>query len=195
MDADPNVSRRQFMGRGTLAASVLLLGRAAASAAVHPDQIRCGMNGIGGRGYQVLKAIHKVPGVQVTALCDIDAILEVAATSEGIFQVGTQLRYASRWQPAIETVLGGQLGQPIMIRAYRHHVGDYPCDRRWLFYRRYSGDTILEQAVHEFDLFNRVLGGIPVRASGFGGLGLWLEPDDRDTLDHYTLSLDYSDGV
>ncbi len=228
------------------------------------DDVRCAMIGTGGRGSGVLGAIHKSPGVRVTALCDIhagrlnqaaqmvaedkprlfsdyrrlideaevdaiviatpchlhaemslavlasgrhcycekplaltvkdcDAVAEAAKRGPGIFQIGTQLRYTHPWNPSIKLIQSGELGKPIFVRGQRHIVGDYPRVRRWFFFRKYSGDTMVEQAVHEFDLFNWALGGMPVRAAAFGGLGLHDTPEGRDTIDHYTLSLDYGD--
>lgn len=259
-----SLSRRRFLNRSVAATSAVVLAPAALRAGQQGEDIRCGMIGTGGRGLGVLGAVHKSPGVRVTALCDIhagrlnqaaamvaedrprlfsdyrrlidfgeldavfiatpchlhaemilpvldsgrhcyaekpmaltvrdcDAILEAARRAEGIFQIGTQLRYASPWQPGIEEIQSGRLGRPIFVRGQRHGVGDYPSVRRWFFFRKYSGDTMVEQAVHEFDLFNWALGGVPVRASGFGGLGLHDAPEGRDTIDHYTLSLDYGD--
>lgn len=124
---------------------------------------------------------------------DCDVMLEAAKRAKGIYQIGTQLRYASPWQPGIELIQSGKLGKPIFVRGQRHGVGDYPSIRRWFFFRKFSGDTMVEQAVHEFDLFNWALGGVPLRASAFGALGLHDAPEGRDTIDHYTLSMDYGE--
>jgi predicted dehydrogenase len=261
--ANGDFSRRQVLGMGAGAASSVLLGTGALRAAQEDKtDIRCGIIGVGGRGGGVLMAIHKAPGVRVTAVCDIDKrkaqqafgrveedqpklfsdyremigypeldaifvetpcylhaemvlavlesgrhcygekpmaltvrdlnrIAEAAKRSKGIYQVGTQLRYASPWQPAIEVVRSGEVGKPIMIRSHRHNAGDMPHDREWYFNRELSGDTICEQAVHEFDLFNWILDGVPEKASGFGEQSLKFEPEGRNILDNYGLVLDY----
>jgi predicted dehydrogenase len=226
------------------------------------DDIRCGMIGTGGRGTGVLKAIDKVPGVRVTALCDINkknlenaagkvehdspelfedyrklidkkdldaifvetpcylhaemmiAVLESGRHCYGekpmaltvkdlnavvraekragkVFQIGTQLRYASPWQSAIELIQAGKLGKPVLIRAHRNNSYDLPHDRKWFFKRKLSGDPILEQAVHEFDLFNWIFGRLPRQISGFGGQAVHFEPEGRDIMDHYVLAMDY----
>lgn len=122
---------------------------------------------------------------------DCKAVLKAAQSAKGIYQGGTQLRYAHPWQSSIKLILSGEVGRPIFVRAHRHNVGDLPHDRQWLFEKRHCGDTIVEQAVHEFDLFNWILGGPPVRASGFGQQSLRFEPKGRDIMDNYALSLDY----
>ncbi len=260
---DQKVSRRRVLGQGLATASAAaLITPAILRAGQAGDDVRCGMIGTGGRGQGVLAAIHKSPGVRVTALCDthagrlneaaamvgddkpklfgdyheliddpeLDAIFVetpcflhaemaiavmksgrhcyaekpmaltvkdindmVRAEKEtpGIYQIGTQLRYASPWQPAIRGILDGVIGPPILIRAHRHNNGDYPRSRSWFFYRKFSGDTICEQAVHEFDLFCWIFGGPPQRASGFGGRAVHEGPPGRDTMDYYTLNLDF----
>lgn len=260
----PSFSRRSLLGAGAAAASAAALNRTARAADARPDDVRCGVIGVGGRGYGLLQAIHKSPGVRVTAVCDIEkshleragkaveedkprlfddyrrlidfkdldavfvatpcylhrehdvAVLEsdrhcygekplalsvedcriivnAAHKSKGLFQIGTQLRYAPPWNTAINAIRAGEFGKTLMIRAHRHNVGDYPHRSSWFFYRKLSGDTICEQAVHEFDLFNWIFDALPLRAAGFGAGGFHKDPPDRDILDRYVLALDYGD--
>jgi len=258
-----NVSRREFLGRGVQVTSAALLSSSPLAAAANAkDDVRCGMIGTGGRGGGVLKAIHKSPGVRVTALCDIHAgrlnqaaavveddkpklfddyrelldcqeldavfvetpcylhaemviavlksgrhcygekpmaltvtdlneITRVSRSARGIYQVGTQLRYASPWKPALEAIQAGLIGKPVIIRGHRHNSGDMPHDRPWFFDRNLSGDVIVEQAVHEFDLFNAVFQHPARRAAGFGGQAVRFKPPGRNIMDHFTLSLNY----
>jgi predicted dehydrogenase len=64
-----NVSRRRFM-----TAPAAAVGSAAILSAQSPgDAIRVGVIGVGNRGSFLLRQVMKVPGVQIAALCDIDA--------------------------------------------------------------------------------------------------------------------------
>jgi predicted dehydrogenase len=258
-----SISRRSFLGTGVAAGSaVLMVSQSARAQAESTDDLRCGFIGIGGRGMGDLTAIHKSPGVRVSALCDINeanldraakavaddkprlfknykdlvsfkdldavfiatpcnlhaemaiAVLEsgrncycekpmaitmkdlnavYASTkkAKGVFQIGTQLRYGSPWGPAIEMISGGKFGKPIMVRAYRNNASDFPRNG-WFEDPVQSGDVMLEQAVHEFDIFNAVLGGVPKRASGFGGQAMRASKGPMH--DFFTLSLDYGDN-
>jgi predicted dehydrogenase len=121
---------------------------------------------------------------------DCDEMVKVEQETPGIYQIGTQLRYGSPFQPAIRAILDGEIGTPILIRAHRHNIGDYPRIRDWFFKRSMSGDTICEQAVHEFDFFCWIFGGPAQRAAGFGGLALHTDVP-RDTRDYYTMVFDY----
>lgn len=122
---------------------------------------------------------------------DLNAVYAATQKAKGVFQIGTQLRYGSPWKPAIETINSGKLGKPIMVRAYRSNAGDFPRNG-WFEDPVQSGDVMLEQAVHEFDIFNAVLGGVPKRGSAFGGQAL--RSSKGPMHDFFTLSLDYGDN-
>ncbi|MBI4580133.1 MAG: Gfo/Idh/MocA family oxidoreductase [Planctomycetes bacterium] len=273
------VSRRTFLNTSVAVTSAVALSGSRAQAArpqsqpekfVNPPDekvdVRVGIIGTGGRGTGVMEGFYKVPGVRITALCDINKPrLEAAATqvaddkpslfddyrklidypeldaiavetpcylhremgiavlesgrhlyaekpmaitvaeanaihaaarkAKGIYQIGTQLRYADPWQTAIRMIHeGGIIGDVVFIRAHRHNIQDLPHESTWFFKRELSGDTIVEQAVHEFDLMNQVMGGVPVRAAGFGGQNVKFDPPGRDIRDHYGLELDYGQG-
>lgn len=277
-DHQPDVSRRDMLAAGLGTASALLLATGCDSArpaggptvTTTPEplrlsagqDLRCGMIGTGGRGTEVLGYIKQVPGVKITALCDInadhlnraaasvaehaprlfsgyhtmlaeadldavfvetpcylhaemaiavlesgrhcysekpmalsvkdlDAMVRAVNRSRRVFQVGTQLPYADPWHGAIEACTSGVIGEPVMIRAHRHYAGDFPHHIKWMFDRTKSGDLILEQAVHEFDIFNAIFESIPTKAAGFGGLACYKTPEGRNTRDHYVLALDY----
>lgn len=263
MAGSGDYSRRQILGTGAgLAATVLAGPRVLRAADQTKDDVRCAMVGTGGRGTGVLKAIHKSPGIRVTALCDInrdhlneaasvvegdkpklfedyrklvdhpeidavfietpphlhaemvlavlesgrhcygekpmamnvpdlDAIVRAVKASKLVHQVGTQLRYASPWRLALDGIRDGLIGKPIQIHGRRLNAGDMPHGSLWYFKRELSGDVILEQAVHEFDLFNAAFGTIPERAAGFGGQAVLFEPKGRNIMDHFSVTLDY----
>ncbi len=273
-----DLSRRNLLAAGMGAASAVLLasgcqlGKTTAQPTMLPDpeplplapgaEIRLGIIGIGGRGSGVLSAIHKAPGVRVSAVCDInpdhleraakmveddkpvkftdyhkmlasdlidavavetpcylhapmvldvlasgrhcyaekpmaistrdlDAMVAAVAKSRRVYQVGTQLPHAAPWAASIKAINEGQIGEPILIRAHRHNAGDLPHDVPWFFKRKLCGDTILEQAVHEFDIFNAIFQGIPEQACGSGGQAMLFEPKGRDIRDHYAMTYDY----
>ncbi len=263
MSEKKGLSRRRFLESSVAAGSVVLMAsQRGLGAESTKDDIRIGCIGIGGRGFGVLKAIDKSPGVRVTALCDIkqanldraakavagdepktftdyhellkfkdidavyiatpcnlhaemalaviasgrhlycekpmaltmkelNAVHAAAKKAKTVFQIGTQLRYGSPWKPAIETITSGKVGKPILIRGYRNNAGDFPRNG-WFEDPAQSGDVMLEQAVHEFDIFNAIMGGIPQRASAFGGQAMRKSVGPMH--DFFTLSMDYGDN-
>ena len=65
----------------------------------------------------------------------------------------------------------------------------------WLGRRDRSGDWMVEQAVHVWDILHWFKGESPVRASGWGRRGLFAASDpSRDVTDHYAAELEWADG-
>jgi predicted dehydrogenase len=122
---------------------------------------------------------------------DLDELVKAAQNfPKQVFQTGLQLRYSATTAPTIKAVKDGAIGKPVLIRAHRYNTRDIAPHKKWFFDRDQSGDIIVEQAVHEFDMFNEVFGKVPERACGFGGLAVRKDPP-RNIMDHYTLSLEY----
>ncbi len=123
------------------------------------------------------------------------AALDAAARGV-VFQVGLQRRYNPRYRASIDHLASGALGRPLFVRAQWHAAGNSPKDKPWLYRRERSGDIVVEQATHQFDLFNWALGGVPARVSGFGGTHRDQSAlPGRDTMDHYGLVLEYPGGA
>lgn len=123
---------------------------------------------------------------------ELNMVYAATQKAKGIFQIGTQLRYGSPWKPSIDAINAGKFGKPILIRAYRSNAGDFPRNG-WFEDPVQSGDVMLEQAVHEFDIFNAVFGNIaPKRAAAFGGQAM--RASKAPMHDFFTLSLDYGDN-
>jgi predicted dehydrogenase len=65
----------------------------------------------------------------------------------------------------------------------------------WLARRARSGDWMVEQAVHVWDVFHWLVGGPPARGFGQGHRGLFArQQPDRDVTDHYSVHLEWPDG-
>jgi predicted dehydrogenase len=130
---------------------------------------------------------------------DSRAVLEAAREAEKkglVLQVGLQRRYDPRYRASMRFVHGGEPGRVLFVRAQWHATGGSPRDKPWLFRREKSGDIVLEQASHQFDVFNWLFGSTPLRACGLGGANR--RPDDppgRDTMDHYAAVLEYPGGA
>lgn len=121
-------------------------------------------------------------------LANANAVHAAAAKAKGIFQIGTQTRYGGPWRASIELINSGKMGQPILLRSSRHNGGNFP-QNGWFVDPARSGDVMLEQAVHEFDRWNAIFQGVPVRAASFGGQAL--RQSVAPMHDHFTLCLEY----
>ena len=91
---------------------------------------------------------------------------------------GFQHRYGKDYRKAYGIVKSGQTGAIGLIRA-AWMAGDLPLRkghpaaeekmRNRVWYRETSGDIVVEQDCHNFDVVNWVMGAHPERVSGYGG--------------------------
>jgi len=134
-----------------------------------------------------------------TSLEDCRAIVSAADAAEEkgrVFQVGFQRRFNPRYEKSVQHLRGGNAGPVLFIRSQWHTTSPGSRSKPWLHRQEKSGGIVLEQASHQFDVFNWIFGGPPLRACGFGGLSPVLDgPMGRDTLDHYSAVLEYEGGA
>jgi predicted dehydrogenase len=64
--------------------------------------------------------------------------------------------------------------------------------RNWLNFTELSGDHIVEQHVHQYDVANWFLGRPPVSFLGFGGRA---RRETGNQFDFFSVDLDYGDGI
>jgi predicted dehydrogenase len=130
---------------------------------------------------------------------DCNAAARAVRSSKQIFQIGQQLRYSKRYRGTLVKIHEGFAGKLLFIRAQRHHssrsVRVRP-GKEWFYEREKSGDIIVENAVHEIDVFNWVNQGHPLKACGMGGCNLFTDqPPGRSVTDHYIVTWEYPNGV
>jgi predicted dehydrogenase len=115
--------------------------------------------------------------------------------------VGFQQRYGKDYRKAYGILKSGQMGEIEMIRA-SWMAGDLPLRkghapaeekmRNWVWYRETSGDIVVEQDCHNFDVVNWFMGTHPEKVAGYGGRR---SRTHGDILDHLTLSFEFGNGV
>ncbi len=122
---------------------------------------------------------------------EADRIQNAAKKSDKVFQVGFQWVYNANFRSAIEAVHDGVIGDVKFIHAQRHG-GDLPHKKSWLFEAKRSGDIIVEQAVHEMNIFCWGLKSHPEKANGLGGNNFYVNvPEGRTIMDNYSLSMEF----
>ena len=125
---------------------------------------------------------------------EVKAVYDAVKRSGRRFQVGFQWRYQGGFRAFVDTVQSGTVGDVRLVLAQRH-AGGYPTDG-WYVDRNLSGDLIVEQAVHEMNIFCWMLKSHPLRAAGFGGINeLRGVPPERTSMDHYVLSYEFPRNV
>jgi predicted dehydrogenase len=123
---------------------------------------------------------------------DNRAIVEAARNSKSVIQVGFNGRYSKLNTEVVRRIHNGEIGKLLFLRGQYWTPRDLPRHMAWKFRRHEFGDMIVEQAVHNFDRYNWIFGGPPVRACGLGGINLFVnEPPDRTIMDHYSITYEY----
>jgi myo-inositol 2-dehydrogenase / D-chiro-inositol 1-dehydrogenase len=123
-------------------------------------------------------------------------IREAAAHVELAVHVGFQRRSNPRFRECVDRIHKGELGTLIEGRAtWTSSNGPLLGHGGWLGRRERSGDFMVEQAVHIWDVFHWLHGDVPLRATGWGRRGLFARQDPgRDVTDHYAVELEWADG-
>ena len=115
--------------------------------------------------------------------------------------VDFQQRYGKDYRKAYQIVKSGQLGAIRMIRAawmagaIPYRQGVTPAEERmrnWLFYRELSGDIVVEQDCHNFDVVNWFMGAHPLSVAGYGGR---LSYKVGDIMDYLACTFRFAGGI
>lgn len=110
--------------------------------------------------------------------------------------VGFQRRSNPRFRDGVQRIQGREIGPLIEARAtWTSSNGPLSGHGGWLGRRDRSGDFMVEQAVHIWDVLHWLHGDLPVKAAGWGRRGLFARQDPgRDVTDHYAVELEWADG-
>ena len=116
--------------------------------------------------------------------------------------VGFQQRYGPVYLEAFKRIREGQIGELVNARGFwiandpftRHPYDDPKIEklRNWFCYRDYSGDFIVEQDCHNFDVLHWFLDARPIRAVGYGGRKV---RTSMEILDHLGLTFEFPNGI
>lgn len=110
--------------------------------------------------------------------------------------VGFQRRSNPRYQEGIARLQSGEISELLECRAiWTSSNGPVNGQNGWLARRERSGDFMLEQAVHVWDLLLWLKGEPPSRAFGGGRRDVFAHlQSDRDVTDWYSVHLEWPDG-
>ena len=120
---------------------------------------------------------------------------------------GTQRRHEKRYLETINRIQGGAIGDVVAGQIYWNgstvwHRGDkpewsemeYQC-RNWYYFCWLSGDHIVEQHLHNFDVANWIIGTHPISAIGVGGRQGRTNPMYGNIYDHFAVDYEYPGNV
>ena len=111
----------------------------------------------------------------------VASVLKAAQGAKGFLQIGQQLRYYATVRETIKAIHEDQVaGKVFAVRAQRDGTPAKPEDQtvgargmarkrpEWYEDPKKSGDLIVENAVHNIDCCNWIIGGHPISAYGHG---------------------------
>jgi|YNPMSStandDraft_1061717.scaffolds.fasta_scaffold03640_5 predicted dehydrogenase len=144
---------------------------------------------------------EKPIGVDAEGCFQVIAAAEKADPTKCI-SVGFQQRYGPVYLEAYRRIQAGEIGELANARAF--WIGGDPWQRKpypdpriaklrnWFSYKDLSGDIIVEQDCHNFDVLHWFLGSLPLRAVGWGGTKV---RTSMDILDHLSLTFEWPGGM
>ncbi len=127
--------------------------------------------------------------------CDA-VIAESKRSPEVVVHVGHQRRSNPRYVEGVAAILTRAIGDPIEARAsWTSSNGPVRGHGGWLGLRERSGDWMVEQAVHIWDVLHWLTDSTPDRASGIGRSGLFAATEPgRNVTDWYSTRLEWESG-
>lgn len=164
---------------------------------LHPEQLEVAV--------QAKKHVYceKPAGVDAAGCRRVMAAGKKQDAKKNLF-FGYQQRYGPVYLEGYKRVTDGTIGNLATARGYWISSDpftrrDYPgLDektaklRNWFCYRELSGDFIVEQDCHNFDVLHWFLGGLPIRAVGYGGRKV---RTSMDLMDHLSLTFEWPNGI
>jgi myo-inositol 2-dehydrogenase / D-chiro-inositol 1-dehydrogenase len=126
-------------------------------------------------------------------IADCDKVIAATKRSDRIVQIGFQRRADPRFTECMPQVHAGELGRIVEGRIAWSNAWGPLGD--WFGQRRRSGDWMVEQACHNWDVMNWANQSEPVRAMGLGHADLFRDQQpDRDVHDYYSAVVQYPNG-
>ncbi|MEQ9296956.1 MAG: Gfo/Idh/MocA family oxidoreductase [Cyclobacteriaceae bacterium] len=138
----------------------------------------------------------------VKGIKQIQSVLDAQRNSDLIFQTGHQYNSSELYQKVEQMIKSGYLGEVTAFECQWNRNGDWRRDVpdpkwerliNWRMYKEHSGGLVAELCSHQIDFINRVLGELPKKIMGNGGIDHW--QDGRETFDNVHLLFEYPNGI
>jgi len=139
---------------------------------------------------------------------EADGLVEAQKKNPDVVaQIGFQRRAMPMYIEGVKRFQDGVIGDPVIgYAAWNFAWGPHGIPSNnikrgketwdWFGRRKYSGDWMLEQACHTWDVFSWLTGTLPVAASGIGRRDVFKDLDpDRDVTDIYLAHIEYPGGL
>lgn len=120
--------------------------------------------------------------------------------------VGLQRHYQNNYREVMKRVKDGAIGDIVAGQVYWNGGGVWVRERKpeysemeyqmhnWYYFNWLCGDHIVEQHIHNIDVFNWAKGAYPVSAQGMGGRQVRTGKEHGEIYDHHYVEFTYADG-
>jgi predicted dehydrogenase len=121
--------------------------------------------------------------------------------------VGLQRHYQTKYRELLKRTQDGAIGDITSGQVYWNGGGVWVRERKpeytemqyqmrnWYYFNWLCGDHIVEQHIHNIDVFNWFKGGYPVSAQGMGGRQVRTGKEHGEIYDHHFVEFTYEDGT
>ena len=121
--------------------------------------------------------------------------------------VGLQRHYQTKYLEMLKRVKEGAIGDITSGQVYWNGGGVWVRERKpeytemqyqmrnWYYFNWLCGDHIVEQHIHNLDVFNWFKGAYPVSAQGMGGRQVRTGKEHGEIFDHHYVEYTYEDGT
>ncbi len=133
-------------------------------------------------------------------------LIKVSESKKLNIVVGLQRHYQTNYREVIKRVHDGAIGELMSGQVYWNGGGVWVRERKpeytemeyqmrnWYYFNWLCGDHIVEQHIHNIDVFNWAKGAYPVSAQGMGGRQVRNGKEHGEIYDHHYVEFTYADG-
>ncbi len=134
------------------------------------------------------------------------ALVETSKNKKLNIVVGLQRHYQLVYRELYKRIQEGMIGDITSGQVYWNGSGVWVKDREpdmselvyqmrnWYYFNWLCGDHIVEQHIHNLDVFNWFKGSYPVKAQGMGGRQVRTGKQYGEIYDHHYVEFTYADG-
>ncbi len=150
---------------------------------------------------------EKPLGTDAAGIRKVLDLIKVSETKKLNIVVGLQRHYQTSYREILKRINDGAIGDVISGQVYWNGGGVWVRERKpeysemeyqmrnWYYFNWLCGDHIVEQHIHNIDVFNWVKGAFPVSAQGMGGRQVRTGKEYGEIFDHHYVEFKYADGT
>ncbi len=149
---------------------------------------------------------EKPIGTDATGVRKALSLVKVAESKKLNIVVGLQRHYQNNYREVMKRVKDGAIGDITSGQVYWNGGGVWVRERKpeytemqyqmrnWYYFNWLCGDHIVEQHIHNIDVYNWAKGAYPVSAEGLGGRQVRTGKEYGEIFDHHYVEFTYADG-